>query len=52
MPRLYDPIFDLPNFERASVDRFFLTIGDLGKRDKADLLSALAGAVAIHGPIS
>lgn len=46
MPRLHDPIFDLPGFERSTVDRFWLTVG--GKAD-ADLRAALAGAIAIHG---
>jgi hypothetical protein len=27
LPRLYDPIFEAPEFERASVDRFFLWVG-------------------------
>jgi hypothetical protein len=26
LPRLYDPIFSAPDFERASVDRFFLCV--------------------------
>jgi Protein of unknown function (DUF3341) len=26
LPRLYDPVFAVPEFERASVDRFFLSV--------------------------
>ena len=28
LPRLHHPIFDLPGFERTSVDRFWVVIGD------------------------
>ena len=28
LPRLHDPIFDLPGFERTSVDRFWVVVGD------------------------
>ncbi len=27
LPRLYHPVFDVDGFERASVDRFFVTVG-------------------------
>jgi hypothetical protein len=30
LPRLYDPVFDAPDFERASQDRFFLRIDTAG----------------------
>lgn len=29
LPRLHDPIFDLPGFERTSVDRFWVVIDDV-----------------------
>ena len=28
LPRLHHPIFDLPGFERTSIDRFWIVIGD------------------------
>jgi len=28
LPRLHHPVFDLPGFERTSVDRFWIVIGD------------------------
>ncbi|WP_240488954.1 DUF3341 domain-containing protein [Labilithrix luteola] len=28
MPRLHDPIFDIAGFERTTIDRFWLTVGD------------------------
>lgn len=28
LPRLHDPVFDLPGFERTSVDRFWIVISD------------------------
>lgn len=46
MPRLHDPIFDLPGFERASVDRFWLTVGGA---ESEELRAALSGAIALHG---
>lgn len=42
LPRLHDPIFDLPNFERATTDRFWLTIEGDPERE------LLEGAIAIH----
>jgi hypothetical protein len=59
LPRLYDPVFDLPGIERSTIDRFCLAIGgvDLARDAVAheeldDLRAALtgSGAVAIHGP--
>ncbi len=29
LPRLHDPVFDLPNFERTSEDRYWIVVGDL-----------------------
>ena len=28
LPRLHDPVFDLPGFERTSIDRFWIVVGD------------------------
>lgn len=49
LPRLHDPIFDLPGFERATVDRFWLTIAPAPRTRVNDLRDALAEAVALHG---
>ncbi len=60
LPRLHDPIFDLPGFERTSVDRFWIVIGDAfsGAEDVRDeelteLLVELGhlGATVIRGRI-
>ncbi|MBX3206305.1 MAG: DUF3341 domain-containing protein [Labilithrix sp.] len=37
LPRLHDPLFDLPGFERTSLDRFWILIGD-AYDDDADVL--------------
>lgn len=49
LPRLHDPIFDLPGFERATVDRFWLTVAPAPRTPKHELREALAGALALHG---
>lgn len=46
LPRLHDPVFDGPDFERATVDRFWLTFTDVGGGD--ELRDVLAEAEAIH----
>ena len=57
LPRLHDPTFDLPGFERTTIDRFWLTIENVDpRRDAAaaeelsDLEKALreSGASAVH----
>jgi Protein of unknown function (DUF3341) len=58
LPRLHDPIFDLPGFERTSIDRFWIVVGDAFAADESVLdkeLSTLKdelarlGAVVIRG---
>ena len=41
LPRLHDPIFDLPGFERTSLDRFWIVIGDAYDMDNTVLDEAL-----------
>ena len=51
LPRLYDRIFDAPDFARASSDRFFLEIQFDGRRDTRARLSRLLGdgkPIALH----
>jgi len=47
MPRLHDPLFDIPGFERATQDRYFLLAASEG--DVWDLRETLrdAGAVTV-----
>ena len=51
LPRLHDEAFDLPGFERTTVDRFWVTVGDpVARREKETFREAMerAGAVALH----
>lgn len=52
LPRLHHPVFDLPGFERTTLDRFWLTIGDayIPRTQVRPLHDELArlGAVAVH----
>lgn len=48
LPRLHARVFDWPDFERASVDRFWITFRLHGGPDV--LREVLAGAEAVHGP--
>lgn len=41
LPRLHNPLFDLPGFERTSLDRFWIVIGDAFDADHAGLDEAL-----------
>ncbi|HVY46062.1 MAG TPA: DUF3341 domain-containing protein [Minicystis sp.] len=58
LPELYSPIFDVPGFERASVDRFFLGVDerdplfdrDRGERELVEL-GALSVAFAARRPL-
>lgn len=45
MPRLHDPLFDIPGFERATQDRYFLLAAAEG--DSSGLREALRNAGAI-----
>jgi hypothetical protein len=50
LPRLHDALFDIPGFERATQDRFFLLAAPEGSDDSArDLRAVLetAGAVVV-----
>ncbi|MCA9599515.1 MAG: DUF3341 domain-containing protein [Myxococcales bacterium] len=38
LPRLYHPVFDVEGFERASVDRFFVSVGTTGESTERRLL--------------
>jgi hypothetical protein len=46
LPRLYHPIFAVPEFERASVDRFFLCVE---ARDPSFQLERIRGVFLRHG---
>jgi hypothetical protein len=57
LPRLHDDAFDLPGFERTTIDRFWLTIGDpdpmddsIAQGERIELREALteSGAVAVR----
>jgi len=41
LPKPYDPIFDAPNFERASQDRFFLSVEATDPQYNADEIAKL-----------
>lgn len=47
LPRLHDPLFEIPGFERATQDRYFLLAAT--ERDASDLRASLrhAGAVEV-----
>lgn len=49
LPRLHHPLFDIPGFERATQDRFFLLAGTGGEDDPRELRRFLetANAVAV-----
>lgn len=47
LPRLHDPVFDLPGFERTSEDRYWIVVGDLGEAS-----SELGGALERLGATS
>ncbi|MBX3226606.1 MAG: DUF3341 domain-containing protein [Labilithrix sp.] len=49
LPRLHDEVFDLPGFERSTIDRFWLRIEDVARDEEPALRAALAGAVGLHG---
>jgi hypothetical protein len=40
LPRLYDPVFDAPDFERGSQDRFFLVIDGVDPKFEAEAVRA------------
>jgi hypothetical protein len=44
LPKPYDPIFDAPNFERASQDRFFLSVEATDPQYNADEIAKLLKA--------
>lgn len=59
LPRLHDPVFDLPGMERTTIDRFCLAVAGVDRaaddvaREELDVLCAAlaeSGAVAIHDP--
>lgn len=47
LPRLHDPLFDIPAFERASQDHFFLLVAPEHDEAALDLRRALEAANAI-----
>lgn len=51
LPRLWDPIFEVEGFERASIDRFFLSIDTWGatpeERQKAREAAQAVGAMRV-----
>jgi hypothetical protein len=50
LPRLHDPMFDVPGFERTSVDRFWIVISDAFAFEGDDIIElreALEGAGAV-----
>jgi hypothetical protein len=49
MPRLWDPVFEIDGFERATIDRFWLAIdaGAIGI-DRGAVTAALEGAGAVR----
>ncbi|MDF2693043.1 MAG: ABC-type Fe3+ transport system protein [Labilithrix sp.] len=58
LPRLHHPVFDLPGFERTSIDRFWIVVGDAFSADDDVLDEELAmlkdelhriGAVVMRG---
>lgn len=42
LPRLHHPVFDLPGFERTSIDRFWIVVGDAYSADDDVLDEELA----------
>jgi hypothetical protein len=48
LPRLHHPVFDLPGFERTTLDRFWITIGDAHDRGLLGEELTRLGAVAVH----
>ena len=55
LPRLHDPVFDLPGFERTTLDRFWITIRDgyLSADDvRQEELAKLSRALAPLEPIT
>ena len=54
LPRLHDPLFDLPGFERTRIDRFWLVVTDaFHEEELASLIDTLEklGAVVTRGAI-
>lgn len=49
LPRLHHPAFDVPGFERASEDRFFLAVRATDPAFERDLVAAV---LARHGPVA
>lgn len=51
LPRLHHPVFDVPGFERATADRFFLHVRARDPRFDAEAIAAVMrrhGAVAVR----
>jgi hypothetical protein len=53
LPRLHDEAFDLPGFERTTVDRFWLAIGNIDRAGAAEVdelrgVLERCGALAVH----
>jgi len=46
LPRLHDPLFEIPGFERATQDRYFLLAAT--ERDPSDLRASLRSAGAVE----
>ncbi|KAB0682976.1 DUF3341 domain-containing protein [Aureimonas leprariae] len=47
LPRLHHPLFELPGFERATQDRFFLEVEAAGEADSAAARTWLSGLGAL-----
>jgi hypothetical protein len=48
LPRLYHPVFEVPGFESASVDRFWLGVDDTDPRFDEDVVAQLSRLGALR----